>query len=496
MYAEQKELMPIADILRIGKAVASALDYAHRQGVVHRDVKPSNILISKSGRVLLGDFGMALEVRDGSMGSIFGTPHYISPEQARRSADAVPQSDLYSLGVILYEVLVGAPPFNDPSPASIALQHISQAPPVPRSINPLVPPAVETVLLKALEKKPANRYASGAKLISALEDAFKAGSPAASQKIVMPPMPVGVPTVRRSEESIDEMARREIKRRPQPALPMLPTKHAAHLPRKRSKAWVWLILLFGLGLGGWYAAQNGMLTPAPQPTATATLPPLSSPTAVPATETFVPASATSTETDPPTPQPTDTQTPEPTFTPTLTAAPTETSLPTETATLAPSSPTLEIATSVPATLPVAVPTIKFPNGFRFSFFWNDTSFYMLNNYGDPRTFSVFTFERLDVNGQPTDKFIGYLWEQKGTLSYLPIGICASIKIYGDEDPPYLTPKQCGGYASVVQPRAEKDRNQIFWSQKDDGSTQFRVLYKKEEAGRCEISAGTCDVFIP
>src|SRR5688500_11503551 len=248
LYIQQKELMPIADVLRIGKAVAGALDYAHRQGVIHRDVKPSNVMISKSGRVLLGDFGMALEVRDGSMGSIFGTPHYISPEQAKRSADAVPPSDLYSLGVILFEILVGAVPFNDPSPASIALQHISQPPPLPRSINPLISPAVEAVLLKALEKNPSHRYQSGAKLIDALEDAFK--STGSSPKIPLPPLPVGVPTVRRSESSIEQMALREAPRRDlkvkggtihKKISPLPATVHAGNQPRKGRR---WIGFLF------------------------------------------------------------------------------------------------------------------------------------------------------------------------------------------------------------------------------------------------------------
>ena len=174
MYADEGELMPIADVLRIGNAVAGALDYAHSQGVIHRDVKPSNVLIANDGRVLVGDFGMAMEVSDGSMGNIFGTPHYISPEQARRSADAVPQSDLYSLGVILYEILTGSVPFNDPSPASIALQHISQPPPSLRSLNPEISPAVEAVVLKALDKSPKNRYQTGAQLMGALNEAIKA----------------------------------------------------------------------------------------------------------------------------------------------------------------------------------------------------------------------------------------------------------------------------------------------------------------------------------
>ncbi len=206
LYIEEGGLMPIADVLRIGNAVANALDYAHQEGVIHRDIKPSNIMISKDGRVLLGDFGMALEVRDGSMGSIFGTPHYISPEQARRSADAVPQSDLYSLGVILYEILTGITPFNDPSPASIALQHISEAPPMPRSINPEISPAVEAVLLQALEKNPKDRFQSGAKLMAALDEAIHPGGSTAV--LPLPPLPVGVPTIKRSSTPMEQIAKR------------------------------------------------------------------------------------------------------------------------------------------------------------------------------------------------------------------------------------------------------------------------------------------------
>lgn len=499
LYIQQKELMPIADVLRIGRAVAGALDYAHRQGVIHRDVKPSNILISKSGRVLLGDFGMALEIRDGSMGSIFGTPHYISPEQAKRSADAVPQSDLYSLGVILYELLVGAVPFNDPSPASTALQHISQAPPLPRSINPLISPAVEAVLLKALEKNPNQRYSSGAKLIDALEDAIK--STGSSPKTPLPPLPVGVPTVRRSEKSIAQMAQHasspkgESPRRDKGNTihknisPLPATVHASHQPRKR-KSWLGgILILLLLGIGAWFAVQNGFLFTTVPSTSTVTSAPLSTFTSVPATQTSIPPSAIATDTFEPTIGFTNTSTFEPTFTATFTFVPsTETAAPVETSTQVSN-------TSTPVSI-VAVPTIKYPNGFRFSFFWNDTSFHMLNNVGEPRSFAAFSFERLDANGQPTDTFKGYRWEN-GKFTYLPMGVCASIKIYGDEDPPYIDPIECKhAYASIVQPRKEQDRAMFFWNPKNDGSTQFRVLFAGEEVGRCEISAGTCEVYIP
>jgi len=173
LYAAESELMPHDDVLRIGRAVASALDYAHRRGVIHRDVKPANVMVAGDGRVVLTDFGLAMDVRQGSLGEVFGSSHYIAPEQARRSADAVPQSDLYALGVILYEVLTGVVPFDDPSPTSVAIQHLTLPPPSPREINPNLGQEIEVVLLKALSKSPEERYQTGAELIDALEEALQ-----------------------------------------------------------------------------------------------------------------------------------------------------------------------------------------------------------------------------------------------------------------------------------------------------------------------------------
>jgi len=190
-YASEDELMPQADVLRIGCALASALDYAHAKSVVHRDVKPSNVIIAREGRVVLTDFGLALDVQQGSVGEVFGSAHYIAPEQARRSSDAIPQSDLYSLGILLYEMLTGVVPFDDPSPTAVALQHLTQAPPAPRVLNPALNTEIEATLLKAISKSPKDRYQTGGDLITALEQAFNA-SPPMAQPAPLPPLPAGL----------------------------------------------------------------------------------------------------------------------------------------------------------------------------------------------------------------------------------------------------------------------------------------------------------------
>lgn len=183
-FADRRELIPLNDVVEIGRAVASALDYAHQKGAVHRDVKPSNVLISDDGRILLSDFGLVLEKDKGTRGEIFGSPHYIAPEQARSSSLAVPQSDLYALGIILYEILVGRLPFDDPSPASLALQHMTLEPPLPRQVNPNLSEEIERVLVKSLQKLPHDRYQTGKALMDDLE---KAIASSARQAALSPP---------------------------------------------------------------------------------------------------------------------------------------------------------------------------------------------------------------------------------------------------------------------------------------------------------------------
>ncbi len=164
--------LPKVDILRIMTDIASALDYAHREGVIHRDVKPSNVMITADGHAILTDFGLALSVPEGTIGTTFGSVHYIAPEQATSSAMAVPQSDLYSLGVVLYEMLTGKVPFDDASAMSVALKHLGEPPPPPTLFNPEITPEVEIMVLRSLDKEPGKRYQTGSAFIDALETSF------------------------------------------------------------------------------------------------------------------------------------------------------------------------------------------------------------------------------------------------------------------------------------------------------------------------------------
>ncbi|MEL6309819.1 MAG: serine/threonine-protein kinase, partial [Chloroflexota bacterium] len=124
-YIQQGRVMPTDELLVVLQNIADALDYAHKQNIIHRDVKPSNIIVNEEGRAVLTDFGLALNAMEGTVGNTFGSVHYIAPEQAISSAQSVAQSDQYSLGIVAYELLTGRVPFDDASAMSVALKHIS-----------------------------------------------------------------------------------------------------------------------------------------------------------------------------------------------------------------------------------------------------------------------------------------------------------------------------------------------------------------------------------
>ncbi|MBI5231656.1 MAG: Stk1 family PASTA domain-containing Ser/Thr kinase [Coriobacteriales bacterium] len=217
----------------IGAQVASALEVAHRADVIHRDVKPHNIMVQPDGTVKVMDFGIA---RAGNTtmtqtGSVLGTAHYVSPEQAQ-GKQLTPASDIYSLGVSLYEAATGKMPFDADTPVAVALKQVNEQPVPPRKLSPAIPVALETVILKAMAKDPAQRYASADSMRRDLL-AVSAGRPVAA-------------TVPKMDQTAVMTA-----------VPTAPTGRGAARqapPKKKSRWWLWTLLVLALLAGGLAAA--------------------------------------------------------------------------------------------------------------------------------------------------------------------------------------------------------------------------------------------------
>jgi serine/threonine-protein kinase len=175
--------LPAKRAMEVMADVCAALDFSHRHGIVHRDVKPANVMITKTGAVKVMDFGIARALADGQAAvtqtaAVIGTAQYLSPEQARGEAvDA--RSDVYAAGCVLFELLTGEPPFTGDSPVAVAYQHVREDPKPPSSLNPRVPPQLDAIVLKAMSKGPANRYQSSAEMRGDLVRVLSGQRPAA-----------------------------------------------------------------------------------------------------------------------------------------------------------------------------------------------------------------------------------------------------------------------------------------------------------------------------
>ena len=177
----QKRRLPLSEIRRVTSQIGEALSYAHSRGMIHRDIKPSNVLIDERGNCLLTDFGLArmaeASIKITTSGAVMGTPAYMSPEQGAGS-NIDHRSDIYSLGIILYEMVTGRVPYTAETPVAIVFKHIQDPLPSARKLNPDLPESVELVLLKALAKNPDDRYQNAGDFVHAIQKAIPESEPA------------------------------------------------------------------------------------------------------------------------------------------------------------------------------------------------------------------------------------------------------------------------------------------------------------------------------
>ena len=172
-YIEKRGKLPYKEAVSIAIQVANGMDAAHKHNIVHRDIKPQNIIISKEGKVKVTDFGIAKVASSSTINSssTMGSVHYISPEQAR-GGYSDEKSDIYSMGITLFEMLTGRVPFNGETTVAIAIKHIQEEMPSPREYVPEIPVCVEQIVLKCTQKSPDRRYHSMAALIADLKKAL------------------------------------------------------------------------------------------------------------------------------------------------------------------------------------------------------------------------------------------------------------------------------------------------------------------------------------
>ncbi len=252
-YIRQKGRLPVREAVQIARQIAEALDQAHAAGMVHRDIKPQNILFSSSGKVKVTDFGIAI-AGDGvtvTVGDeIIGSVQYISPEQSRGEV-ACKQSDLYSLGIVLYEMVTGTVPFSGENPVAVAMKHIREQIVPPRQLQPDIPEALEQIILKAVQKDMADRYGSAGEFLEDLLYAEEKRAPGAA--------PVGNANHGGFDDFDDDDDR--ILRPVDDSVAQKGSSFLARRWRTMLKILLFLVFVGGLFGGGFYMVNNYLTPP-------------------------------------------------------------------------------------------------------------------------------------------------------------------------------------------------------------------------------------------
>ncbi len=187
-YRVRQETMPTGEMARVLLDILAGLGYAHSQGMVHRDIKPANVLLTRQGQAVLADFGIAQMVggtRHTMSGALLGTLNYMAPEQGLEGVSDE-RSDLYSVGVVFYEMLTRQPPYEADTPLAVLMKHVNDPLPLPAEIDPSIPLAFERVVLKALSKQPDDRYQTAEEMASAVAEAAAASSITIPDRISLP----------------------------------------------------------------------------------------------------------------------------------------------------------------------------------------------------------------------------------------------------------------------------------------------------------------------
>lgn len=275
-----------ARVIDFGRQICEGLEFAHEQGIVHRDVKSHNILVGRDGRAKIADFGIATALGESSLtqsGFIVGSAQYLSPEQAR-GEPSTPSSDIYATGIVLYEISTGRLPFEGETPVAVALKQVQSDPVPPRRWNPRIPEALQAVILKAMSKVPSARYPSGKAMAAALVACARASLEATA------PQPIPVPASRTRPSGQGRAVRQ----------PIAEPSRSASVPRSGGMGPLVVLLVFFLLLVGSIplailAYNSGVLAsvlpgfaaaPASSPTALPSSQPAAAPTSAP---TAIPA---------------------------------------------------------------------------------------------------------------------------------------------------------------------------------------------------------------